>query len=219
MRKSTIPFIFENLSLNNIFIEASGKENMSQMFFLQKMTLEDLETNKYNIIIIDKPSLHNFLNQKIKINKIFVIDDFDKVKNDLKYNEEIVKINLPFRMGDIFQRIENNLIQVNINSERLMKYNKFTYDPLTRELSNQLLSLRFTEKEGEIFAYLLNNGNSYISKKELLRNIWSYAEGIDTHTLETHVYALRKKVEKKFGINRLILSEEKKGYYLNESIL
>ena len=50
MRKSTIPFIFENLSLNNIFIEASGNGNMSQMFFLQKMTLEDLETNKYNII-------------------------------------------------------------------------------------------------------------------------------------------------------------------------
>ena len=99
MRKSTIPFIFENLSLNNMFIEASDSANVSQMFYLQKMKLEDLEINKYNTIIIDKPSLRNFLNKKIKINKVFVIDDLDKVKNDLKYNEETVKISIPFKMS------------------------------------------------------------------------------------------------------------------------
>ena len=58
-----------------------------------------------------------------------------------------------------------------------------------------------------------------ISKKDLLNKVWSYGEGIDTHTVETHVYALRKKIETKLKMKDLIMFEEKKGYYLNKSIL
>ena len=122
-------------------------------------------------------------------------------------------------MNDIYQRIESTLNQVNINNERLLKYKYFTYDPSMRELSNQVSSLRFTEKESQIFTLLLESKKEYISKKDLLSRVWSYGEEIDTHTLETHVYALRKKIESKLNIKELIMFEEKKGYYLNKSTL
>jgi DNA-binding response OmpR family regulator len=49
--------------------------------------------------------------------------------------------------------------------------------------------------------------------------VWSYNESIDTHTLETHIYSLRKKIEKKLSLSNLVIFEEKKGYFLNIDIL
>ena len=65
----------------------------------------------------------------------------------------------------------------------------------------------------------MKNINSYITKKDLLDKVWSYGEGIDTHTLETHIYALRKKIDSKLHIKDRIMFEEKKGYYINREIL
>ena len=122
-------------------------------------------------------------------------------------------------MGDIYRRIENYLIQIDVNNKRIIKYRNFSYDPSTRKLLNQSTFLRFTEKEGQIFTCLLENTDPYITKKNLLNKVWSYGDGIDTHTLETHIYALRKKIDSKLNIKDLIMFEEKKGYYINKAIL
>ena len=122
-------------------------------------------------------------------------------------------------MSDIFQRIENILIQKDINSKRIIRYGKFSYDPSTRKLINKSTSLRLTEKESQIFICLMEYTDLYITKKDLLNKVWSYGDGIDTHTLETHIYALRKKIDSKLNIKDLIMFEEKKGYYINKSIL
>ena len=76
-----------------------------------------------------------------------------------------------------------------------------------------------TEKESQILTCLMENTNSYITKKDLLNKVWSYGDSIDTHTLETHIYALRKKIDSKLNIKDLIMFEEKKGYYINREIL
>ena len=84
---------------------------------------------------------------------------------------------------------------------------------------SKISSLRLTEKESQIFIHLAQNYSIFISKKELLKKVWMYGDDIDTHTLETHVYALRKKIEDKLNIKNLIMFEEKKGYKLNKSLL
>ena len=56
-------------------------------------------------------------------------------------------------------------------------------------------------------------------KKDLLEQVWSYSQDIDTHTLETHIYSLRKKIENQLDLQNLINFSEKKGYYLNKEIL
>ena len=219
MDKSNIPFFFANSSLNNVFLESSSSKNLAKVLNFQSMNIESIKDKKYKIFLTDSSTLKKISQQNIKINKVFIIDEINITETDTKIDAEVIKINIPFKMNDLCQRIVNNLIQVNANRKRLIKYKRFTYDPTTRELSSKLFALRFTEKESQIFICLIENSGAYISKRDLLRKVWSYGEEIDTHTLETHVYALRKKIEIKLKIKDLIMFQEKKGYYLNKSIL
>tara|TARA_A100001011_G_scaffold125746_1_gene132644 strand:+ start:9219 stop:9878 length:660 start_codon:yes stop_codon:yes gene_type:complete len=219
MDKSNIPFFFANSSLNNVFLESSSSKNLAKVLNFQSMNIESIKDKKYKIFLTDSSTLKKISQQNIKINKVFIIDEINMRETDIKIDAEVIKINIPFKMNDLCQRIVNNLIQVNANRKRLIKYKRFTYDPTTRELSSKLFALRFTEKESQIFICLIENSGAYISKRDLLRKVWSYGEEIDTHTLETHVYALRKKIEIKLKIKDLIMFQEKKGYYLNKSIL
>ena len=219
MGKSIIPFIFDSSCLNSIFIEASTNKKISNVFRFQVMKSENLDAETSRFLLTDYPFFKKIMNKELKIGQIFLIGELNNLKSETLVNTEVIKINLPLRMHDVFQRIENKLLQVNNHRERLIKYKYFTYDPSTRELSNKLFSLRLTEKESQIFICLIENSEPHISKKDLLQKVWSYGEGIDTHTLETHVYALRKKIEMKLKMKDLIMFEEKKGYYLNKSIL
>ena len=219
MGKSIIPFIFENPYLNNIFVEAASCLKVSKYFCFQKYTLEEIKKNNLKIFVLDNPSLTKIVNQNIKFDNIFVINEPNKKDINLKISSEVNNINIPLKMNDICQRIENYLIQINTNTKRIIKYKNFSYDPSTRKLINKSTFLRFTEKEDQIFTCLMENANHYITKKDLLNKVWSYGDGIDTHTLETHIYALRKKIESKLNIKNLIMFEEKKGYYVNKTVL
>ena len=120
---------------------------------------------------------------------------------------------------NFYQEFLKDIKQTETQLVRKLSFVTFNYDPGMRTLSNKENSLRFTEKEDQIFQCLLNNSNTYISKKVLLQKVWSYDENIDTHTLETHIYALRKKISKRLALKDLIIFEENKGYYLDKSIL
>ena len=219
MGKSTIPFIFENPYLNNIFVEAASCANASKLFYFQNFTVEKLKKNDFIILVTDHSCLTKIVNQDIKPKIIFLVNDLNQASSNLKISSEVININIPFKISDIYRRIENYLTQIDINNKRIIKYKNFSYDPSTRKLINQFTFLRFTEKESQIFNCLMQNTDFYITKKDLLNKVWSYGEGIDTHTLETHIYALRKKIDSKLNIKNLIMFEEKKGYYINKEIL
>ena len=219
MGKSTIPFIFENPYLNNIFIEAASSKQASKYLCFQKYTLEEIKNNNFKILVLDNSSLIKIVNQDIKLDSIFMVNETNQTSIKLQTSSEVIKINIPFKMSDIFQRIENYLIQTDINSKRIIRYGKFSYDPSTRKLINKSTFLRLTEKESQIFTCLMENTNPYITKKDLLNKVWSYGDEIDTHTLETHIYALRKKINSKLNTKNLIMFEDKKGYYINKAIL
>ena len=219
MSKSTIPFIFENPYLNNIFDEAASCTKASKLFCFQNFSLEKIKQNNLEILVLDNFYLNKIVNQDTKLNSIFLVNEPNQESNDLKIPLDVIKLNIPFKMSDVYQRIENYLIQINISSKRIVKFKNFSYDPSTRKLFTKSAYLRFTEKEGQILTCLVENTNPYISKKDLLNKVWSYGDGIDTHTLETHIYALRKKIDLKLNIKDLIMFEEKKGYYINKTIL
>ena len=219
MGKSDIPFIFENPSLNNIFIETSSCTTASKIFCFQNFNLEKIIKSNLKILLTDNASLIKITNQDINLGSIFLINEPNQINSDLKISSEVININIPFKMNDLYQRIENYLVQIKTNNKRIIKYRNFSYDPSTRKLINESTFLRFTEKEGQIFSCLMENTDPYITKKDLLNKVWSYGDGIDTHTLETHIYALRKKIVSKLNIKDLIMFEEKKGYYINKEIL
>ena len=80
-------------------------------------------------------------------------------------------------------------------------------------MSLEKLTLKLTEKEVNTIIYLLRN-NKPISIKELQKTVWEYQSDIETHTVETHIYRLRKKILDKFKDDNFLIST-KEGYLIN----
>ena len=219
MEKRIIPVTLGNNKLRPIISEIIESNNIFGNLEFQLTDKDDLNKNDKSILIADNEFAVKELSHAIKYDTIFIINcDSDVLEMD-KLNSKIVLLSIPLQFRDLYQRVSSILDQIDSQAARKLNFNSFTYDPSMRTLSNDNLYLRFTEKESQIFNSLLDNSNIYISKKNLLKKVWSYNEDIDTHTLETHIYSLRKKIEKNLLLKDLIVFEDNKGYFLNKKLL
>ena len=219
MEKRVIPVTLRNDKLRSIISEIIESNNIFGNLEFRLTDKNDLNKNDKSILIADNQFVVKELSHAIKFDTIFIINcDSDVIEMD-ELNSKIVLLSIPLQFRDLYQRVSSILDQIDSQAARKLNFNRFTYDPSMRTLSNDNLYLRFTEKESQIFNSLLDNSNIYISKKNLLKTVWSYNEDIDTHTLETHIYSLRKKIEKNLLIKDLIVFEDNKGYFLNKKLL
>ena len=207
----------QNLALKKIFSELIlilNEEIIDVEFILINSSNEIINSPHY--FISDKESIMKLIDEDIskKIKKIFLISS---QPIDIKTNIEIVNYDLPLKFLDFIDYIISDLRQNFNKQNKIMSLNKLSYDVSARKIFNNKISLILTEKENEIFCYLLESGSS-VSKNVLLKNIWKYNEGIDTHTLETHIYSLRKKLEKNLEVKN-ILEHNDNGYLLNKTLL
>tara|TARA_B100000073_G_scaffold144950_1_gene119361 strand:+ start:2285 stop:2947 length:663 start_codon:yes stop_codon:yes gene_type:complete len=166
--------------------------------------------------ITDEESIMQLIDEDIskKIQKIFLLS---KKSINKQKHIEIINYDLPFKFINFIDYIIRDLRQ-NVNKlNNIISLNTLNYDKSSRQIFSDTISLILTEKENEIFNFLLNSKTS-VSKNSLLKKIWKYSEGIDTHTLETHIYSLRKKLEKELKVKN-ILEHKEKGYYLNSELL
>jgi DNA-binding winged helix-turn-helix (wHTH) protein len=219
MEKRIIPVTLGNDKLRPIISEIIESSNSFGNLEFQLTDKNDLNKNDKSILIADNEFVVKELSHAIKFDTIFTINCDSTVIETDKLNSKIVLLSIPLQFRDLYQRVSSILDQINSQAARKLNFNKFTYDPGMRTLSNNNLHLRFTEKESQIFKSLLDNSNIYISKKNLLKKVWSYNDDIDTHTLETHIYSLRKKIEKNLLLKDLIVFEDNKGYFLNKKLL
>ncbi len=127
-------------------------------------------------------------------------------------NDYITK---PFRLGVLLARIRAQLRQHARSEDAAFSVGPYSFRPAAKMLvspeSNN--KIRLTEKEAAILKYLLRSGDSVFGRDELLNDVWGYNSGVTTHTLETHVYRLRQKLEKDPS-NAEILVTEPGGYRL-----
>jgi DNA-binding response OmpR family regulator len=103
-------------------------------------------------------------------------------------------------------------LKIKFNSQSHVKAKKYTIDLNSREMLNQDIKLKLTEKEINTITYL-SNSNKPVSIEELQKMVWSYQSDIETHTVETHIYRLRKKILNTFNDNEFIISK-KNGYQI-----
>ena len=127
-------------------------------------------------------------------------------------NDYITK---PFRLGVLLARIRAQLRQHERSEDAVFNLGPHSFHPAAKMLlsPDNDNKIRLTEKEVAILKYLLRSGDSVIGRDELLNEVWGYNSGVTTHTLETHVYRLRQKLEKD-PPNAEILVTEPGGYRL-----
>ncbi len=126
-------------------------------------------------------------------------------------NDYITK---PFRFAVLLARIRAQLRQHEASEDAVFAIGPYTFRPSSKLLMNPKGSkVRLTEKETAILRYLYRAGQRPVSRETLLQEVWGYNSGVTTHTLETHVYRLRQKVEKD-AANPAILVTDAGGYKL-----
>ncbi len=120
----------------------------------------------------------------------------------------------PFRFAVLLARIRAQLRQHEASEDAVFAIGPYTFRPSSKLLTNPKGGkIRLTEKETAILRYLYRAGQRPVSRETLLQEVWGYNSGVTTHTLETHVYRLRQKVEKD-AANPSILVTDAGGYKL-----
>jgi len=141
---------------------------------------------------IDKKHLNFFRENERK--SIFLINKKNQevILSEKQINPKSI-INIPLSLSNIIQAIEI-LIREEKNKMNDIKMGNFSLDVVGRKVSFDKVNEKLTEKETEILWKLLNKIDYKISQKEFLKEIWGYDESIETRTLETHIYRIRKKL-------------------------
>ena len=169
--------------------------------------LEELSSN-LNFTIV-KSENENALNNQIKEFKNYII--ITKSKN-LNFHNVISIDNLPLNIFKLIEKINVSLLKSQFSEQSQFIINDYIIDLNSREIISKNKKLKLTEKEIDTIIYLSKN-KVPVSINELQKNVWSYQSDIETHTVETHVYRLRKKFLKTFKDENFIISN-KGGYFI-----
>ena len=120
-------------------------------------------------------------------------------------NDYIAK---PFRFGVLLARIRAQLRQHEQSEDAVFVIGPYSFKPASKMLLDEKGSkIRLTEKETSILKYLYRAGEKVVTRDVLLQEVWGYNSGVTTHTLETHIYRLRQKVERDAGAPAILVTE------------
>ena len=124
---------------------------------------------------------------------------------DAGANDYVTK---PFKFAVLLARIRAQLRQHEQSEDAVFTIGRFTFKPASKLLVDEAgAKTRLTEKETSILKYLYRTGEKVVSREVLLHEVWGYNAGVTTHTLETHIYRLRQKIEKDPGSAELLVTE------------
>ena len=115
----------------------------------------------------------------------------------------------PFRLGVLLARIRAQLRQFEQSEDAVFTIGPYSFRPSAKMLVDEAknMKVRLTEKETAILKYLYRVGNKVVGRDTLLGEVWGYNAGVTTHTLETHVYRLRQKIEDDPSSAKLLVTE------------
>jgi len=131
---------------------------------------------------------------------------------DIKKNQFTENIYFPFKILDLEKKIISLILKFQLNKNSIITLSDYTIDVQQRKLTKDNIELYLTEKEVNFLA-LFKNYQKPINKQFILKTAWNYSSESETHTVETHIHRLRKKIFDKFGDN-LFIKNNKKGYYI-----
>ena len=169
--------------------------------------------NKQNLIIYDFNELFSILNEINKDLSFNLINVSKQEFSDLnlsKLQNQIVLRNFPLKINKIIEAININFLKNKFNQQSHINIGNYKLNLNSRKMFDSEKDLDLTEKEADIIIFL-KNSKKPVSIDELQTHVWGHSSKLETHTVETHIYRLRKKISNKFGNTDFILST-KSGY-------
>ena len=214
-QKDKIAIIANNQNLLDLLEESFSLYGKFSTSIFTNNSILDLikKVDNTNVLLVsidildnlDKKYLNFFRENEKK--SIFLINKEDK--KDILLEKQIKPksiINIPLSISNVIQIIEG-LIREEANKMNDIIIGNFSLDVVGRKISLNKINEKLTEKETEILWKLLNKIDHRIPQKEFLKEIWGYDENIETRTLETHIYRIRKKLNsigaKDYKINNI----------------
>ena len=174
---------------------------------LYEILYEIKEQLRYSIIKLAKKDLIKL--DEFKNNNYLVISE--KIIPDL--NNQIILNELPLSVFKLVEKINIEFLKLKFNEQSKVKIGDYFFDLNAREMINGNQKLKLTEKEINSIMYLFKIKKS-VKVQELQLEVWGYHSQLETHTVETHIYRLRKKILKKFKDEQFIKSTSS-GYKIN----
>ncbi len=124
---------------------------------------------------------------------------------DAGANDYVVK---PFRFAVLLARVRSHLRQHEHSEDAVFRVGPYTFKPAAKILvRDDARKVRLTEKETAIIKFLYRSGDASVSRETLLQDVWGYNAGVSTHTLETHIYRLRQKIERDPAHAEILVTE------------
>ena len=180
-----------------------------------------------NLIILNSPFLFEIL-KEIEEDLNFKIEqyndqklnqkDLSELKNYLIISDKTNHIkyckilSTPEKIDKILEQINIWFMSNKFSSQSNIKIGNYILNLNSRQITKDDNELNLTEKETELILFIMDN--KAVSLKDLQREVWKHSSELETHTVETHVYRLRKKFLEKFKDDEFI-KHDKRGYYLN----
>tara|TARA_B100000963_G_C22631253_1_gene675051 strand:- start:1091 stop:1654 length:564 start_codon:yes stop_codon:yes gene_type:complete len=186
--------------------------------------------NLKKIIIYQFDILFQILNEIKKEYNFDTVKADKEVINDLKKNlddnyliisqteldnfkSQLVITKLPIKISKLIEQINLKFLKEKFNSQSDISVGSYTINRNSRKIYRDNKKSDLTEREINLIIYLKNQGKA-VKIDELQKKVWEYGSELETHTVETHIYRLRKKIKEKFDDDNFILSS-KEGYLIN----
>lgn len=178
--------------------------------FLKFNLLSDNTSDNPHIILFHIDALQD-KKQENYISNNNVLKICATYKKEVKNNWD-ANLELPATLKDINAIVENAFVKKKFNKNSSIKVKSYLLDKNEKKLSKLDNFITLTEKEVQLLQLLLD-AKKPVQKNNILSTVWKYSTDVDTHTVETHVYRLRKKILDRFKDEKFILNS-KNGYYL-----
>jgi len=205
--------VFASHNFNKSLDEIKDKLSFNLIMYGSKDYLKR-DNQNYHILLVDNEFL---INQKVgfiklesfKLPILLLIDSQSSTKKNILFDDQVY---LPLNILDLKRKVKDLLSSFKFSKNSSVTIKNYIIDKNLKLMKKDNVSINLTEKEVDLLV-LLNEEKKPLNKKIILKKIWQYSIDADTHTVETHIYRLRKKVLEKFD-DKEFINIFKEGYSL-----
>lgn len=180
-----------------------------------KVFTADDDNTVFDIAVLDGKSFLNAFREKHPKVPALILEP--AASGEYTENKQDMFLFKPLMLSALLSQIQIGINVFENSADGFLNFGSYELHPADKEILNTKTgkTTKLTEREIGIIRYLYKSKGKTVSKSELLQNVWEYSADVSTHTIETHIYRLRKKVEKTAKDPQLIMAEEG-GYRLSD---